>query len=188
MTGQPLEKLQTINSVPLSRIGLRRFRPADAQAVLAFGSDPQTLKWLVWEGIETLAQAQETIAGYYASRPGIYCIALKDTDECIGCIDLRLDEAHEKASFGYMLSRKHWGKGYMTETLLGLLGIAFDDLQLMRVESTHYEGNEASGRVMQKCGMRFEGKGVKEVKIKGVFHNVLHYAILKEDWLNRRSS
>jgi len=54
---------------------------------------------------------------------------------------------------------------------------------LNRVEATHYVGNEGSGRVMQKCGMTYEGTGIKEVKIKGVFQDVVHYAILRKQWI-----
>lgn len=39
---------------------------------------------------------------------------------------------------------------------------------------------------MQKCGMRYEGKKLKEVKIKGVYFDVEHYAILKDEWLHQR--
>lgn len=46
-------------------------------------------------------------------------------------------------------------------------------------------GNEGSGRVMQKCGMKYEGTGLQEVKIKNVFYDVVHYVILKEDWTNQ---
>ncbi len=44
-------------------------------------------------------------------------------------------------------------------------------------------GNEGSGRVMQKCEMKYEGTGIQEVKIKGVFQDVVHYAILREQWI-----
>ncbi|HHW11383.1 MAG TPA: GNAT family N-acetyltransferase [Firmicutes bacterium] len=68
-----------------------------------------------------------------------------------------------------------------------MLDLAFSKLGLNRVESTHYAGNEASGRVMAKCGMKFEGKGRQEVKIKGIYHDVLHYGILKEEWLQNNT-
>lgn len=59
--------------------------------------------------------------------------------------------------------------------------------ELNRVEATHYIGNECSGKVMKKCGMEFEGIGKQEVKIKGIFHDVAHYAITRELWISNRS-
>ena len=55
---------------------------------------------------------------YYLSRAGIYAIALKENDLCIGAIDIRLDEANDKASFGYLLDPDYWNQGYMSEVCL----------------------------------------------------------------------
>jgi len=71
----------------------------------------------------------------------------------------------------------------MSEALNLILDFSFSKLELNRVEATHYIGNEGSGRVMQKCGMRYEGTGIQEVKVKGIFYDVVHYAILREEWL-----
>jgi ribosomal-protein-alanine N-acetyltransferase len=182
MVQNPLEVLYDHETLTTERLLLRKFRKADAADVLAYGSDPQTLQYLVWNGAHTLEEAANAIVSYYWSKPGIYAIALKESRQCIGCLDLRLEAEHEKASFGYVLARPHWGKGYMTEALSAVLGLCFDALGLNRVESTHYLGNGASGRVMQKCGMLLEGVGRQEVKIKGVFHDVAHYGITKEQW------
>jgi len=100
---------------------------------------------------------------------------------------LRLVPEHEKAGFGYALNRQYWGKGYMTEALSTLLKLCFEKLDLNRVESTHYIGNEGSGKVMIKCGMELEGVGKQEVKIKGIYHDVVHYGITKKLWLANHS-
>ncbi len=63
----------------------------------------------------------------------------------------------------------------------------FEKLELNRVESSHYAGNESSGRVMEKCGMTREGTGEQERKVKGVFRTVIRYGITKEQWNNRRA-
>lgn len=169
---------------PLSaeRIILRRFKKTDAPDILEYGSDAETLKFLVWEGVKTEADAVRAIVDYYWSGPGIYAIELKENNKCIGCIDLRMEPDHDKASFGYVLNRKYWGRGYMTEALSALLKLCFEKLDINRVESTHYVSNEGSGRVMSKSGMRKEGIGIQEVKIKGVFRDVVHYGITKNDY------
>lgn len=173
------------NEVLLSEhILLRKFKKEDAKDVLEYGSDEETLKYLVWDGIKTLDEAKTAIVDYYWSRQGIFAIELKENKKCIGCIDLRLEPEHEKSSFGYVLNRQYWGKGYMTEALSALLWLCFEKLALNRVESTHYIGNGGSGKVMKKCGMEFEGIGIQEVKIKGIFHDVAHYGITKERWLS----
>ena len=71
----------------------------------------------------------------------------------------------------------------MTEALSAILQLCFDKLELNRVESTHYLGNEGSGKAMKKCGMQLEGIGRRGVIIKGIFHDVTHYGITREQWL-----
>ncbi|ROR25768.1 ribosomal-protein-alanine N-acetyltransferase [Mobilisporobacter senegalensis] len=176
------ELLYDNETIKAKNILLRRFKKEDDKDVFEYGSDEKALKYLIWDGLKTLDDAKSVIIDYYWSRPGIYAIELKKNKKCIGCIDLRLEPEHEKASFGYVLNRDYWGKGYMTEALFTVLSLCFDKLELNRVESTHYIGNEGSGKVMKKCGMEFEGIGKQEVKIKGVFHDVAHYAITRNTW------
>jgi ribosomal-protein-alanine N-acetyltransferase len=165
------------------RIVLRKFRKEDNQAVYEYGSDEETMKYLAWQGVQSIEEANQSIATYYMVTPGVYAIALKDTDVCIGAIDIRLIEEHDKAHFGYVLNRNYWKHGYMSEALSLVLEHCFKDIGLQRVESTHYKENIGSGRVMQKCGMQYEGLGRREVKIKGKYQDVVYYGILKEDFL-----
>jgi ribosomal-protein-alanine N-acetyltransferase len=163
------------------RLLLREFTLQDELEVFEYGSDEITLKYLIWEGITDILGARKAITNYY-SKPGVFALALEETNKCIGCIDLRLEPQYEKGSFGYILSRKYWNQGYMSEALLRILRFCFEELELNRVEATYYVGNEGSGRVMEKCGMIKEGVGIQEVKIKGVFHDVVHLGIIKEQW------
>lgn len=164
------------------RLVLRKFRKDDVTDILEYGNDPETLAYLDWEGVKTEAEAMQGIVDYYWSSPGIYAICLKDEEKCIGCIDLRLDLVHEKSSFGYVLNRAYWNCGYMSEALNATLALCFEKLELNRVESCFYVGNEGSGRVMEKCGMKLEGVSRQERKVKGVFVDVVRYGITREEW------
>lgn len=181
------EVLQETEVLLSDRITLRKFRAEDCRDVLEYGSDELTVKYLVWNAFKSLDDAKAAISNYYLSRPGIYAIELKESSKCIGCISVELEPSHEKASFGYVLNKNYWGKGYMTEALSVILSFCFAELELNRVEATHYVGNDASGKVMEKCRMKQEGVGIKEVKIKGAFQDVVHYGIIKEDWRNQEN-
>jgi ribosomal-protein-alanine N-acetyltransferase len=164
------------------RLVLRKFKKEDAADIAEYASDAKTVEFLVWDGLNTIEQATAAIANVYWSRPGIFAIELAAEKKCIGCIDLRLVPEHEKAEFGYMLHRDYWGRGYMTEALTAVLELCFEKLELNRVESTHYVGNEGSGKVMEKCGMEFEGIAKQKEKIKGIFRDVVHYGIIAKRW------
>lgn len=176
--------LNSNTMISTDRLHLRRFNNSDAEDILAYASDERTVEFLTWEGMKTLEQAMSIIQSFY-SKEGVYAIELKETGHCIGAIDLRVFPEHEKGSFGYVLNRNYWNQGYMTEALSAILTLAFDKLELNRVEATHYAGNEGSGRVMEKCGLMKEGFALAEVKIKGIFRDVVHYAITKEQWNER---
>ena len=81
---------------------------------------------------------------------------------------------------GYWLGEPYWNRGYMTEALRMVVGFGFDRMRLHRVWAAYIVGNPASGRVMQKAGMRFEGIGRGEILHQGLFCDLAHYAIVKE--------
>jgi [ribosomal protein S5]-alanine N-acetyltransferase len=69
----------------------------------------------------------------------------------------------------------------MTEALGRLLSFCFNELSLNRIESRHTICNPASGKVMQKCGMKFEGTLRENILSKGIYHDCNIYSILKRD-------
>ena len=174
------EILYDNETVKTERLILRKFKKSDATDIFEYGSDAEVLKYLVWEGVKSVEAAVSAVVNFYWSKPGIFAIALDG--KCIGGFDLKVEPEHEKASFGYVLNRRFWGQGLMTEALFAVLRLCFEGLDLNRVEATHYVGNEGSGRVMQKCGMEFEGIAKQEVKVKGVFRDTVHYGITKDGW------
>lgn len=163
------------------RLTLRPFTLEDVNAVYQYGSNPNVTKYLIWPGVTSKEEAKQAIENFLSNK-GVYAICLKETNLCIGCIDIRIDEIHEKASFGYLIDEPYWYQGYTKEALEVVLRHCFEDIGINRVESTHYKGNPNSGRVMQKAGMLFEGEGKQEVKVKGIFHDVIHYGIIKSMW------
>ena len=178
------EFLHINDTINTERLILRKFRGTDAPDILEYGSEPESLKYLIWDGVKTIQEANAAIYDYYLSKPGVFAIELINEQKCIGTLDLRLTPEHDKAGFGYILNRKYWGKGYMTEALSAVLRLCFEGLELNRVEADHYVGNEGSGRVMEKAGMTREGVAKRQLKVKNIFQDVVHYGITKEEWFS----
>ncbi len=164
------------------RLLLRQFNSEDAPGVLAFAGDPEAIRHLIWRGVTNLDEARNVIDFYYRPK-GVYALVLRETGMCIGSFALNLDAENEKATFGYVLNRDYWNKGYMTEALRAVISMCFEQLAINRVESSHFIGNEASGRVMEKCGMRKEGLCLQEFKVKGAFRDAVHYGITRGQYL-----
>ena len=70
-----------------------------------------------------------------------------------------LDKIKE-VELAWWIDKPYWGKGYATETALGLVKYAFEIKGLPRVVAIAYLPNKASIRVMEKIGMRYEGTRV----------------------------
>jgi len=105
-------------------------------------------------------------------------------DLLVGVVGLVIHSTHSSAELGYWIGVPYWDRGYATEAGTALVDFAFTGLQLNRVQATHYTRNPASGRVMQKIGMTFEGI-LREVTKKGDhFEDVAFYAVLAREWRN----
>ncbi|HXF95766.1 MAG TPA: GNAT family N-acetyltransferase, partial [Gemmatimonadales bacterium] len=75
----------------------------------------------------------------------------------IGAIGLELALAHRRAELGYWVGRPFWNRGYASEAVPAVIAFGFETLSLNRIWAQHLTRNPASGRVLLKAGMRFEG-------------------------------
>jgi ribosomal-protein-alanine N-acetyltransferase len=82
---------------------------------------------------------------------------LRNNGRQIGGIGLRVSQEHSHAELGYWLGVLYWGQGYATEAAREMLRYGFQELQLHRIFASHFAHNPASGRVLRKIGMRYEG-------------------------------
>lgn len=84
-------------------------------------------------------------------------------------------------SFGYLLARAHWNRGYMTEALRAVLVYEFGTRGTPRVSATCEVENGASARVLEKAGMRLE-KTVRDADFEGNWAVRHHYAINRAEY------
>ena len=82
---------------------------------------------------------------------------------------------------GYCIGRAYWNKGIVSEALTRLIIFFFDEVGANRVMARHDINNPASGAVMKKCGMQFEGIGRQADRNNQGICDVAYYGILKED-------
>ena len=100
----------------------------------------------------------------------------------IGGIGLNVDKQSEAAELGYWIGKPYWGQGYCTEAAEAVLRYGFEVLGFNRIQSRHFTRNPASGRVMQKIGMKHEGHLRQAVKKWGKFEDWEVYGILREEY------
>ncbi len=165
-----------------TRLLIRDFIESDLDAVYAYGSDPEVVRYMAFPR-STLAGTREHIARCMAlaaeqPRRGYDMgIALRSTGEIIGGITLGVfDRAAGEAAFSYLLNRAMWGQGYATEALSEMLRFGFTQLGLRRIADSCAVENVASARVMEKCGLRLESERDGERL----------YALTATEWLETR--
>lgn len=102
-------------------------------------------------------------------------------DTLIGGIGLVIVERHKRAELGYWVTRERWGQGVAGEAGKGVIAFGFDTLGLERIEANHYPENPASGAVLRKLGMRYEGHARHAVWRDDVPRDLERYAMLSTD-------
>jgi ribosomal-protein-alanine N-acetyltransferase len=123
--------------------------------------------WRLDEGPISRREAAEKVTwmlgNHEQNSPGRLvhlCLAIidKDTQEFIGWCGLdHLDRTKSNPVLFYLLKASYWGRGLATEAVRALLGYAFGELDLVRIDSAAAVENIASRRVMEKIGMRYLG-------------------------------
>jgi [ribosomal protein S5]-alanine N-acetyltransferase len=174
--------------IETERLLLREFRASDESDIHAYASDSEVVRLMIW-GPNTPEQTRAHLTKVLDAQDewprasvGL-AMELRSERRMIGAIELRMrDEANRTADIGYVLTRKDWGRGYMTEAVRAILDVAFRRLELHRVWATCDPRNHASYRVMEKVGMRREAHFRKDVMEKGEWRDSYLYAILAEEW------
>lgn len=146
------------------RLILRRYVSEDAPAMYKnWASDSEVTKFLMWQTHSSVAVSQnitdEWVKEYSNDNYYHWAIVLKDNgDEPIGDIAVvHMDEKVSMMHIGYCIGRAWWHQGITSEALKAVMDYLFDVVDVNRIESRHDPKNPNSGKVMQKCGMKYEG-------------------------------
>ena len=170
------------------RLILRDFVWEDWQRVWEYASDPLYLRYYEWEK-RTPGSVQEFI-GWFVNQqtqdPRIkfqLAIVLKSNNQLIGNCGVRMDTAGDvEASIGYELDPKHWNLGYATEAAHAIVDLGFGRLGVHRIWAHCVADNIGSAHVLEKLGMKLEGRLREKEYYKGRWWDTLIYAILVDEW------
>jgi RimJ/RimL family protein N-acetyltransferase len=123
------------------------------------------------------------IAEMASGKQFLLAIRRYDDEEPIGLIGLHFHypEPH-RVELGFWLGKPFWGQGLMTQAVKLILAFAFDKLKLHRVDASHFEGNDASRRVIEKCWFRREGVAREAACKNQGWVNLVQYGLLKQEY------
>ena len=171
------------------RLQLRPFMMDDAQDMFSnWASREIVTRYLTWPTHTSAFETEGIVSAWCVlyDDPRVYnwAIVLRDTGTLIGNIScVNVSDQNERAEIGYCMSDDYWNQGIMTEALREVIRFLFEDVGLHKVAAYHDARNPASGRVMQKSGMQFEGLRRGELRGKdGSFLDIVNYGIVREDF------
>lgn len=170
------------------RLILRDFVEDDWQRVLEYQSDPLYLRYYEWT--ERTPESVQEFVGWFLDhqkqQPRLkfqLAVVLKSDNQLIGNCGIRMEKANAfQADIGYELDPKHWNHGYATEAAHAIVDFGFSTLGLHRVWSWCVADNLGSAHVLEKLGMKREGRLRENEYYRGRWWDTLMYAILAHEW------
>ena len=188
--GEPLSPPQFFSCLPpleTEHLLLRKPRVKDAGDVFRYASDPEVARYVLWDAHKDLQETRFYLRGLIRRArqgyPSSWVVTLRESGQVIGTIGyVWYSYDYRSAELGYSLSREYWNRGLATEALKAVIDESFRSLPLNRIEAQYDLRNPASGRVMEKSGLRQEGILRDRLINKGEFVSVGIYAVLRSDW------
>ncbi len=120
---------------------------------------------------------------HYEKGKGVhFAITTKGEGCLIGAISLMNTVSEHQAEMGYWIGKSYWNQGYCTEAAQAVMEFGFKQFNLVRIHACHFKSNPASGRIMQKLGMKHEGCRRRHVRKGDHFEDLELYGILREEW------
>ena len=170
------------------RLRLRRYDISDAGNMFKYyASDARVTKVLSWKPDKNVKDVENYFTGViirYVS-PDVYHWAIEINGEIIGSISvMSVDEKNHNCEIGYCIGHDYWSKGITSEALSAVMTFLFKEVGMHRIFAKHDVENPASGKVMQKCSMTYEGR-LREHYLRhdGTYSDALIYSRLRKEYV-----
>ncbi|MBA2174872.1 GNAT family N-acetyltransferase [Halobacillus locisalis] len=174
------------------RLLLRAYELKDARQAQVLAGDKDLAETTFLPHPYTL----ETAGNWISSHPKLienreafpFAVILKGEDQLIGTMTLRVDDLHNKGELAYWIGKDYWNNGYATEASKIVIDFGFKKQNLNRIWAPVMTKNKASGKVMQKVGLKYEGTLKQDILRWDEYEDVDVFGLLKEDYLETESS
>lgn len=165
---------------------IRKFIPSDADSLSMYANNYNVYKWLKdsFPYPYTIKDAKNWIEFSDSVPDGLH-YAIANEKEAIGGIGVKFKEDVYRYSpeIGYWLGEPFWGKGIATEAVKAFVNFLFTNFDFRSLTANVFEGNPASGKVLEKAGFKLDGMTRKAVYKENKFLDLYIYSILKEELL-----
>lgn len=171
-----------------TRLILRPWQLSDKEDLYEYATNELVGPNAGWKPHKNIEESIDIIK-MFIGEDRTYAIVLKSENKVIGGIglykrypDSTLEHLNQ-LEIGYALNPKFWGNGFVPEAVNYLIKYCFDELGMDLVWCGHYDFNQKSKRVNEKCGFKYKLKKEETLALldyKKV--TTLYYNILKADY------
>lgn len=185
-----IEEIKNLRYIESERLYLRRLDRRDSEDMYEYAKLPEVTKYLLWSPHPSLNYTRDyinSVQRFYRNGEYFdYAVILQSERKMIGtCGFTKIDKNNNSAEAGYVINPAYHGKGYATEALLALMRFGINDMGINRIEARYMVGNDASRRVMERCGMKFEGIHRQQMLVKGIYVDIGVCALTHSDFVFR---
>lgn len=174
-------------TIETERLILRQLQLSDAEDMFNnFTNNENVSRFLSWNPHENIEVTKNLLINwvddYKNDNKYFWAIVLKENQQVIGTTSVvELSIKDQKAELGYCIGENYWGRGIVTELTKAVIAFLFNEVGVHRIEAKHDTKNPASGRVMEKVGMKYEGTMRHARFNKGAWCDTKIYAIIRDD-------
>ena len=167
---------------------LRQITYDDADEYFEYMQDEDVIKYVPEECIpRSMERVKEEIdynLDLFRFKRSVYwVIAKKGNNKLIGSCGFNYwNRDHARAEISYDLHKKYWGKGIITKAVRAIVGYAFTQMELHRIEATVTPTNQASLRVLRKVGFKKEGVLREQKFLHGKFYDAIILSLLQKEY------
>lgn len=168
------------------RLVLRPWRQTDLADFYEYARVDGVGQMAGWVPHKDLAESKMILERFIAGKDEF---ALEHNGKAIGSLGVKKysEKDHPELAqqrgreIGYVLSKDYWGQGLMPEAVKAVIRWLFEDQKLDFIICGHFDWNDRSRRVIEKCGFQY----VKAVKFETRFEtveNAMDYILYREDY------
>ncbi|WP_374966774.1 GNAT family N-acetyltransferase [Lysinibacillus sp. RS5] len=171
--------------ITTERLVLRLFQTSDAETVATLCNNYNIYKSTLYLPFPySLDDALSWIEFHYDNFiedfSYEFAVTDKETGDLFGTIGLSNKKDFNQGELAYWIGEPYWGKGYATEAAQAIVQFAFEEKKLHKVFARYFSSNPASGKVMEKIGMKQEGILKDHVIKDGKYEDIVYYGIINE--------
>ena len=148
-------------AIETERLILRPLTLGDAEACFGWNSDERVTKYMSYPTYTDISQTVDWIKSTFTDESEwIWAFVLKEENRVIGTGSIGPSaRMNGYWGIGYNLHYDYWHRGYCTEAMRAIIDFAHRELGANKICSSHAVDNPRSGKVMEKCGLKFDCYG-----------------------------